>query len=198
MKCLTILENMPLDRLVEIIVKEANKVPNNVIIDNGADKEPAEFLWGVTYTRKILSNPTSQLTEIQLIYEGNVSKEPYLVRPNSLDELKLDSRTYGVKDYRFLLFGDGKFAITLYKAFFELLNEDRTKDIINDEKYMAVFIRFRERFIKMWSEIVNNPNSGTDGSKRRFVEEFKSDSLLIPYIKRANSRAYGGLHQAMF
>ena len=120
---------MPINVLVDVLMDEdKDGLPSRirVISPPKFNSEHAEFLWGVVYEQRTPYTEPLQSrwglktkTRIELVYEGKSGKL-YLVRPNSLEDIKPESQFNADEDIRYKKFP----SIELYKAFFSLLNRD--------------------------------------------------------------------------
>ncbi len=179
--------------LERIVTKGSNMVPDKVMIENGTDREFAEFLWGIVYQREVPNAELFQSKIVQvteLTYEG-LSKKFYSVTPESLEKLKSNSEVYGVKDISFIMFGkDEESAKELYKAFFMLLNGDLLGGRINREEYMKVFNSVRWHYkMLMWTVNKELPELDRAVNVTKTIDKFrlifKIDPDISPYLDRA-------------
>ena len=197
---------MPLEVLIGV---RKNEVLPTVTIKN----KPAEFLWGMKYTRETPSSSSQderKTTYIELVYEGQYPRliekiavkllatvvgllgYPFEEDPNSkaLYLLSPSSLEQLKPGYSIPGVVDGRWVLfgskKLYKAFFRVLNEDKINGLITDEDYIQIFNRINARYNKYFCELGNA--AGLERkleTLKEFKEVFRNDPLIRPYINIA-------------
>ena len=86
------------------------------------------------------------------------------------------------EDNRYILFGSRK----LYKSFLRILDERKSKGLINDEQYLEVLKRVDIRFSRMHAEAkgVSIFNQTVINDYRKV---FQHDPVVRPYLEMAKS-----------
>lgn len=165
--------------------KKPNSIPSRLIVNN----EPAEFLWGVQYSRMVNTDapPENQsiVKRIELVYEGTESKALIIVSPNSLEELMPNGSVNGVPDTRFILFGSNfeqdslQEAIRLYKSFFSKMNQKRLDGTITEDEYMRAY----KTINSLWNHLYVDINKAADSvTKGRMIMQYAKLLSLDPDI----------------
>ena len=134
---------MTLNRLIDVLTPEnAYGLNQRIILSDAATREKSNLVWGVVYAIEFVSQVTpfkrTERVEVELAYEGTVTKRLYLTRPGYEHigtESSTDAEFYGATDERLQLFSSKE----QYKKFFLTLGQLRKDGRINDNEYMRVF-----------------------------------------------------------
>ncbi|MBI2656197.1 hypothetical protein HYX03_00475 [Candidatus Woesearchaeota archaeon] len=157
-------------------------------------KEPAEFIRGLVYSGPTRSRVASEARtdfeeriEIELIYEGLKSGIPYVLKPTSLSEVTENLEIIGNKDYRYFLFGNIFGSTEIYKAFFEVLNQDRVMGRIKDQTYIDIVVKVKNTFDEMSTALSKTSIFSKLRVLRQFRRLLRQDSLISYYMHKAES-----------
>ena len=165
--------------LIELIKGEetdglAGKLIPDTLTING---KTTRFVRGLVYQREVSSNGhPSTLTEIELVYERPNHGLLYVVKPVSLDTFNSNSEFFPVEDLRYLIFGSRK----LYKAFFQVLNEEKRKKLISKEGYLHIFHKVNTLSNEMYRVL----GGACVLLKRRVIRDYRKELEQDPLVRR--------------
>jgi len=147
-------------RLEEIFERETR----GLIYTVRFGEDLADFLWGFQYTRPVQSQNRDGMVEkreVEVAYQSRHGNLLYVVRADSLNQIRRVSSYPPVRDLRFALFTQQMSrrglaeGIKLYKAFFRGLIKRRREGLITDDEFMKAFFTVNRLYNQMHAEMGN-------------------------------------------
>lgn len=119
------------------------------------------------------------------LYDGSL----FRVQCKSLSSLNNERNFFTIEDTRFNLIGSRR----IYKAFLTIIDDQKLKNLISDERYMAIFERLGRRLARMQVDVMQVPLRDKEVI-REYRDVLEQDGLFQPYLSMAKGMCLGTKH----